>query len=255
MRKSKKNEEKVFKVLSHPIRRSIIRLLGNRGAASFTTLSKLEEQPGKLYYHLKQLDDYITQDQEKRYILNDSGEQLYRKLDVGSVTHGRSLPSMESLLTHLFRRVEPLSRYLLVAICVGFLVYLTQYWQVILLGYYFLPHPPLPSWYLSLATLLGIPLLSLLLTKTLFTLETPHVSAVLFTSVISLLPTAFIAFFSSFFSVSSTVTLLLLGLGQFIGIEINASGISAITRLSLKKTISIPLLIHFLFSLPLVLLL
>lgn len=71
----------LFKALSHPTRRKILRLLAMKGAVSYTDLTKLEPKAGVLYHHLKLLGDLIYQDENKLYRLNERGQKAYEFLE------------------------------------------------------------------------------------------------------------------------------------------------------------------------------
>jgi DNA-binding transcriptional ArsR family regulator len=72
---------KLYEVLGHPMRRQLIRLLGEAKRASFTDLkSKLKVSVGTLYYNLDLLEDLVAQDKEKKYVLTPKGEMAYRLL-------------------------------------------------------------------------------------------------------------------------------------------------------------------------------
>jgi DNA-binding response OmpR family regulator/DNA-binding transcriptional ArsR family regulator len=67
-------------ILSHPLRRDIIRFLGKNKVSIFTSIKQeLEvEDPPKLSFHLRNLRSagIIEQDSERRYFLTDRGEKV-----------------------------------------------------------------------------------------------------------------------------------------------------------------------------------
>ena len=76
--------EDVYAVLSNPIKRRIIEVVAERGAASFTDLRRdLNISVGALYYNLDGLKDYITKDSNRRYVLTEKGFVLYKALKEG----------------------------------------------------------------------------------------------------------------------------------------------------------------------------
>lgn len=77
MNKRKDNAD-VFKVLSHDIRRRILKFIGDVERATFTDLSKIEPKPGKLYYHLKVLGDLVKQNEDGSYSLTEYGYKVYQ---------------------------------------------------------------------------------------------------------------------------------------------------------------------------------
>ena len=72
------SEETLFKALSHPTRRKILRYIGSHGEASYTELAQIEPKSGVLYHHLKILGGLIYQDDNKLYKLTEKG---YKALD------------------------------------------------------------------------------------------------------------------------------------------------------------------------------
>ena len=74
----KLGRDHVFHLLRSPVRRGIIRTLGEKGQLSFTDLRKIfpEISVGTLYYHLDILNQIVTQDSAKRYILTEEGAKI-----------------------------------------------------------------------------------------------------------------------------------------------------------------------------------
>jgi len=67
----------VFKALSHPLRRKILKLIAEKGSASYSDLVKLEPKAGVLYHHIRLLGDLIYQDENKQYRLTKKGLKAY----------------------------------------------------------------------------------------------------------------------------------------------------------------------------------
>jgi hypothetical protein len=73
-------------VLRDPARRKIIEILGDHGKIGFKELKQtLNLGVGTVYYHLDMLSEFITQDKERKYMLNDRGRLLYAHLKEGSL--------------------------------------------------------------------------------------------------------------------------------------------------------------------------
>jgi predicted transcriptional regulator len=74
--------EFLHKILKDKTRRKIVLLLNEKGALSHTDL--IEEldfiNNGRLNYHLKQLNDLLTKDTNRRYILTEKGKLAIRLL-------------------------------------------------------------------------------------------------------------------------------------------------------------------------------
>jgi hypothetical protein len=71
----------LYGIVSHPLRRKIVEILGDEGPTSFTTLKKrTEAKVGTLYYHLDMLKGLVSQDSQKKYVLTTTGNTAYTKL-------------------------------------------------------------------------------------------------------------------------------------------------------------------------------
>jgi hypothetical protein len=72
----------VHSVLNHPIRRKILRLIAEKGYATFTDFKNtLNLKVGTLYYHLDNLGDLISQDDQKRYLLTSLGIEALKLME------------------------------------------------------------------------------------------------------------------------------------------------------------------------------
>ena len=70
-----------YAMLGHPLRRSIIKVIGETREASFTDMRKrLKVSVGSLYYNIDLLEGLVTQNRSKRYVLTPKGEIAYRLL-------------------------------------------------------------------------------------------------------------------------------------------------------------------------------
>jgi len=75
-----------YTLLRDPARRKIIEILGTHEKIGFKELREtLGLGVGTVYYHLDMLSDFITQDKQRKYRLNDRGQALYRLLKEGNV--------------------------------------------------------------------------------------------------------------------------------------------------------------------------
>lgn len=75
-----------YTLLREPARRRIIEILGTRGKVSFKELREdLGLGVGTIYYHLDMLSDFLTQDNHRKYLLNDRGRLLYKVLKDGTL--------------------------------------------------------------------------------------------------------------------------------------------------------------------------
>jgi len=80
------NLSRYYTLLRDPARRKIIEILGVQDKIGFKELREaLGLGVGTVYYHLDMLSDFITQDKQRKYRLNDRGQALYRLLKEGTV--------------------------------------------------------------------------------------------------------------------------------------------------------------------------
>ncbi len=92
----------LYKILKDPTRRRILSALNERGSLAYVEiLGLLEiEHTGKLNYHLKQLGDLISKDNEGRYGLTEKG-----KLAVQVLSQFQPAPVQENIATLRIDRV------------------------------------------------------------------------------------------------------------------------------------------------------
>lgn len=75
-----------YALLKDPTRRKIIEILGVQEKIGFKELREaLGLGVGTVYYHLDMLSDFLEQDKQRKYGLNDRGQMLYRVLKEGSL--------------------------------------------------------------------------------------------------------------------------------------------------------------------------
>jgi hypothetical protein len=76
-----------YALLKDSNRRRIVELLGDYGKMGFKELKQnLGLGVGTVYYHLDMLSDFVAQDKEKKYYLNDNGRLLFQLLKSGSLS-------------------------------------------------------------------------------------------------------------------------------------------------------------------------
>jgi DNA-binding transcriptional ArsR family regulator len=77
---------KYYALLKDPARRKIIEILGTQEKIGFKELREtLGLGVGTVYYHLDMLSEFLTQDKQRKYHLNERGQMLYRVLKEGEV--------------------------------------------------------------------------------------------------------------------------------------------------------------------------
>lgn len=74
-----KISDEVYKALSHPIRRKILRLIKDHGTISFSDLiNKVQLEVGTFYYHLDAIKPFINQTSERLYQLSSLGHDVLK---------------------------------------------------------------------------------------------------------------------------------------------------------------------------------
>lgn len=118
---SKTPEFDVYEILMHPVRRLLIQTLHQRTGCSFTELMEVTgEATGSLSFHLRKVEPLLSQDEDKKYHLNLTGEKVYsalRQMDGFEVNkQGGERESPDVILTKdekmiiSSNRVRPLGR-------------------------------------------------------------------------------------------------------------------------------------------------
>jgi uncharacterized RDD family membrane protein YckC/DNA-binding transcriptional ArsR family regulator len=75
------NVSKILSVLSHPLRREILRMLSEKDECSFTDLlNVLKVDTGKLSFHLRTLSAFMEQTPTGKYKLSKTGESAVRAI-------------------------------------------------------------------------------------------------------------------------------------------------------------------------------
>ena len=75
-----------YTLLRDPACRKIIEILGNQEKIGFKELKEiLDLGVGTVYYHLDMLSDFIGQDKQRKYRLNNRGRMRYKVLKEGNV--------------------------------------------------------------------------------------------------------------------------------------------------------------------------
>ncbi|RLG06822.1 MAG: hypothetical protein DRN59_02340 [Thaumarchaeota archaeon] len=82
------SEEELVWLLRYRTRRRILLAIGDAGKISATALrDSLKISTGSLYYNLRQLRRFVTQDKDKNYMLTEEGMRVYKALkEKGTIT-------------------------------------------------------------------------------------------------------------------------------------------------------------------------
>jgi len=243
---SEDQEIEIFKVLSHPLRRKILRLIASRGAVSYKELAKLEPKAGVLYHHLRLLGDLITQDSDKRYVLTEKGERAYEILT--SIFIEPSERSIHRILTPrwAFELIEGRIAVLTVAI---FLLSTLLWWgsNAIPILITVIPdygHIHMPPIVFPVINWLGSSLVSCILirlgagrradARNMLLKSTPSLTLINLYPLISRILTNFI------------LRIILLAVLQFFAILFLISAISVVARISIRVASLITIVLHYL---------
>lgn len=96
----------LYGIVSHPLRRQIIDLLGEEGPSSFTKIkSRIKVRVGTLYYHFDTLKGLVAQDKQKRYFLTEAGKNAYSKLHSPEYVESSNIVAQ-----HIPTKRQPLDR-------------------------------------------------------------------------------------------------------------------------------------------------
>ncbi len=86
----------IFKAMQHPIRRRILRMVGEKSATYTEIQKELNIDNGLLNYHLEALSSLITKDSEDKYTLSDFGRataSLIKRVEEPNVPTSMANPS------------------------------------------------------------------------------------------------------------------------------------------------------------------
>ncbi len=132
-------EDQIFSILAHPVRRRILSEIFSNGYLSFSIMSKeWKIATGTLYHHLNTLKPLVTQNNESQYILTEEGFEVskwFLKSDKAKL----KVQKIDTYSTYGLELVDKILNYsdyvLILSIVITLLsVYLSAGLQVILLG-------------------------------------------------------------------------------------------------------------------------
>jgi hypothetical protein len=75
----------ILEVLAHPIRRSIISLIGSaesEGVSYTELLTEMQVSTGRLNYHLRQMEGYLEKNDSLQYVLTPLGRKAHETLSI-----------------------------------------------------------------------------------------------------------------------------------------------------------------------------
>ncbi|MCD6235766.1 MAG: hypothetical protein J7J94_02070 [Thaumarchaeota archaeon] len=104
-----RTEDELLWLLRYRTRRRILLAIGDAGKISATALrDSLKISTGSLYYNLRQLRGFVTQDKDRNYVLTEEGKRVYKALKEKGTVSAADLAEPESggrmarILTNLF---------------------------------------------------------------------------------------------------------------------------------------------------------
>ncbi|MCX8187821.1 MAG: helix-turn-helix domain-containing protein [Nitrososphaeria archaeon] len=184
-----RSEEDLVWLLRYKTRRRILLAIGDMGKVSATALrDSLKISTGSLYYNLRQLRMFVTQDSDRNYILTEEGKRVYRALkEKGTISAADLMESeppskLSGVLSNIFFPVwlyNPLyeqkaAMVIVSALCFAISSALLIYTRQIPLLLHFYPIQPSPL------LIIGYYVLNVVLIYVLFTVFTPILSGSIF---------------------------------------------------------------------------
>ena len=155
------DEDVIFNILSHPIRRKMLKEMFEFEGVSFSTLSKKWKiSTGTIYHHLSILGPLITQDQDKLYILTEEGVKVsewFLKSKKGKVTV-RRLDAFTMLASPLINITISKTTFLLpvVTIFLSLMFYISSTMDIMIFGLFIYIAPEETSQLIILGIELGL---------------------------------------------------------------------------------------------------
>ncbi|MCS7116597.1 MAG: helix-turn-helix domain-containing protein [Nitrososphaerales archaeon] len=163
-------------MLGHPLRRKIIRYLGEHESGSFTNLkSYLNVSTGTLYYQLDLLKNLIEQNEERKYYLNEKGKFAYKLLLESSekLTSSRFIKRSSTIKGYItlwligWKLISHLYGIPKLAILIALIILLYGAWITNISGLYpivfiYMERLPIPQSYIPLLFISGYLLVNIL---------------------------------------------------------------------------------------------
>jgi len=123
---------RAYQILAHPVKRGIIKFLGEKGRAGFSELQRhLNTSTGTLYYNLEQLEGFVKQDDARKYMLTEKGKALYEILTKDEERLKAYLSSMSSPALMRFKRIFKPLRVLFLPKWLEYLVSKDSYYLIL----------------------------------------------------------------------------------------------------------------------------
>jgi len=131
-------EEDIFTILSHPVRRKILQTAFENSLVSIREMKSWGYSIGSIYHHLKIIDSYMTQNEHRQYILTEDGHDLCRwflQSDGGAA----KVQQIDAFGTTPHQIIDKLSRFTIPSLIVLlfltlFSIVISQYSHIIIVG-------------------------------------------------------------------------------------------------------------------------
>lgn len=238
--------DKLLKALSHPTRRKILRYIGSHGEASYSELAMIEPKSGVLYHHLKLLGDLIYQDDRRIYKLTEKG---YKALSFLEDFFEPKEESIHKVLTPrwLFERIEgrKVMAFLLSLYLITSLSWLLNQ-NYVLFFVLALPYkkPLVPPFFIALLSWLGSSFLLSIFVRIIYDRYLDMFRFLILNTIpfmlINLSPLIV------FYLKDGILTIVMLAVIQLYALLLIISNVSISARITLKKSVTTVIAIHYL---------
>lgn len=109
-----KLQSSIFEALSHPIRRKILEEIAEKKEVSYTHLVELLNiKAGPLYHHIKKMNKFVDQTDDKKYILTEKGQKAFAILRASEIDDIQKLSGLQEkkILTFYGISLKPVISY------------------------------------------------------------------------------------------------------------------------------------------------
>ncbi len=243
---AKKGETDIFKVLSHETRRRLLLYIGENEEASFTQLSEIESKPGKLYYHLRLMSKLVTQNEDGLYILTDLGKKAYELLMSGEISveleRPRKVFPMRRMFDAFLNKLSTDATLILAILLSIGLIYISLSYNMVIIPFYVLSMDNGP--FLTLGFLILSTAVFYIYSKSLANFNLDRFIKGYFSLTLALLLNLSGFMLGIYFSTNLLQPLVVLCF-QLLSLLIFSSGIESAFNISLRRSIIVPLIIHY----------
>jgi len=257
-----KDQEQKYSIISHPLRRKIIKHIYLHGSISYSILMKeWKIKTGPIYFHLNVLHPYLSHSENEVYYLNESGKELGKWLFEDTIIKSkvRKLDAFTALFSPIIQRLAftpIIPKILYISVTIS--LYLTYKLDIIQIGPFLRRNIQFENYSISLLwfNLLVFALLfGILLCFEKMSIGKPQVQHSFNVYALSLLPTQisvmalFLLSEYTSWTVSLTYWSVVMIFNQFIFVSINSTGMILIHPSKVERVLLILLsLLYFSFA-------